>query len=480
MPLLHKGYRGRGPTSLNGSCFGTVARTGCRPAILFFLVVLLPATARAQNHPPDLPVLNYPTDGSRDVGSSPPLDVTVSDADGNLLTVTYYGRKIASAPDFVLAVFGDTQNYYSVYQSTGTDYFTAQTRWIVANRTSKNFAYVAHMGDLTNDNTDPEWVYASDAMALLEDPNTTGLQYGIPFGVEVGNHDGRNGTTAPYNQYFGWNRYVGRDYYAGHYGSNNNNYYELFNAGGMDFIVVYLEFGVSSKADVLTWANQLLQQYINRHGIVISHEMLYPGDPAPWHGDGQTIYNALRGNPNLFLMLCGHAGADYKRSDIYNGNTVYTIMTDYSGDTNGGNGYIRLLNLSRASNNIHATTYSPTAGTRSASPIWDLPFNSFPVVGVTPALGADATVTWNNLAACAQYEWYVTVSDGQAVTTGPTWTFSTAACSISGTVKNELGAGISGATVSYTGGSTTTDASGRYTLGLMTTSILSWCIPTAC
>jgi hypothetical protein len=356
----------------------------------------------------------------------------------------------------------------------------AGEEWIVANRTSKNFAYVAHMGDLTNDNTDPEWVYASDAMALLEDPNTTGLQYGIPFGVEVGNHDGRNGTTAPYNQYFGWNRYVGRDYYAGHYGSNNNNYYELFNAGGMDFIVVYLEFGVSSKADVLTWANQLLQQYINRHGIVISHEMLYPGDPAPWHGDGQTIYNALRGNPNLFLMLCGHAGADYKRSDIYNGNTVYTIMTDYSGDTNGGNGYIRLLNLSRASNNIHATTYSPTAGTRSASPIWDLPFNSFPVVGVTPALGADATVTWNNLAACAQYEWYVTVSDGQAVTTGPTWTFSTAACSISGTVKNELGAGISGATVSYTGGSTTTDASGRYTLGLMTTSILSWCIPTAC
>src|SRR6185503_10151304 len=43
------------------------------------------------------------------------------------------------------------------------------------------------------------------------------------------------------------------------------------------------------------------------------------------------------------------------------------------------------------------------------------------------ASGSNTTTTWPSLDSGQQYEWYVTVSDGNATTTGPTWTFRTAA-----------------------------------------------------
>jgi hypothetical protein len=65
----------------------------------------------------------------------------------------------------------------------------------------------------------------------------------------VGNHDqGPTGTGDPnaattfYNQYFGEARFLGRSYYGGHYGSNNDNNYQLFTAGGIDFIHFSIEY----------------------------------------------------------------------------------------------------------------------------------------------------------------------------------------------------------------------------------------------
>ena len=42
------------------------------------------------------------------------------------------------------------------------------------------------------------------------------------------------------------------------------------------------------------------------------------------------------------------------------------------------------------------------------------------------ASGTNTTTPWANIGAGQKFEWYVTVSDGTATTTGPTWTFSTA------------------------------------------------------
>ena len=48
------------------------------------------------NTAPAAPTLNAPTDAGTGIGTSPTLDVGVSDPDGDLLTVTYFGRPYAS------------------------------------------------------------------------------------------------------------------------------------------------------------------------------------------------------------------------------------------------------------------------------------------------------------------------------------------------------------------------------------------------
>ncbi|MHC4798846.1 MAG: PKD domain-containing protein, partial [Planctomycetota bacterium] len=45
---------------------------------------------------------------------------------------------------------------------------------------------------------------------------------------------------------------------------------------------------------------------------------------------------------------------------VYNGNTVYTIMTDYQKRDNGGDGWLRILEFSPANDEILVKTYSPT------------------------------------------------------------------------------------------------------------------------
>src|SRR5205085_6450845 len=109
------------------------------------------------------------------------------------------------------------------------------------------------------------------------------------------------GTTTFFNQYFGSARFTGRNYYGGHYGTNNDNHYHLFSASGMDFIVISLEYDTAPDAAVLTWADNLLTTYSNRRAIVASHYILNAGNPATFGAQGQAIYNALRGHTNLFL-----------------------------------------------------------------------------------------------------------------------------------------------------------------------------------
>ena len=112
-------------------------------------------------------------------------------------------------------------------------------------------------------------------MSLLEDPVTTGLAEGLPYGVLPGNHDQ---PTSLYNTYFGTARFAGRGYYGGNYLTDNDNNYTLFSAGGMDFIVVNLEYNPSAGA--IAWADDLFQTFSDRRGILVSHYMLKRTPPG--------------------------------------------------------------------------------------------------------------------------------------------------------------------------------------------------------
>jgi hypothetical protein len=276
-----------------------------------------------------------------------------------LITLGAMTAAAASAEDFSIIVLPDTQKYScGAYCGSISAIFEAQTQWIVNNKDALNIVYVAHAGDIVeNAMKEDEYIRAADAMSLLEDPVTTSLPYGIPYGVLRGNHD-QESTYDYYNQYFGVSQFSDRSYYGGSYnGTDNNNNYTLFGASGMNFIVINLEYNPSSA--VRDWADALLATYSNRRAIVVSHYIINVGNPGAFSSAGQAIYNALKGNPNMFLMLCGHMHGEGRRVDVYNGNTVNTLLADYQDYANGGNGFLRILRFSPSKNEIAVETYSP-------------------------------------------------------------------------------------------------------------------------
>jgi len=406
----------------------------------------------AFNDPPALPALVGPADGATGVATNPTLAVAVSDADGDSVTVRFYGRAVSGAPgaDFTLIGLPDTQYYTAQLNGGSNAMLKAQTSWIAAQRASRNIAYAVQLGDCveSGDNGgDPiQWLRADTAYALIEDPISTGLPDGVPYGICVGNHDqspngDANGTTTFYNQYFGEARFLGRAYYGGHHGTNNDNWFDLFSAGGLDFICIGLEYDTTPDAAVLDWADSLMKAHPNRRAIVASHNLLGTGNPGAFSTQGAATYNALRDNPNFFLMLCGHVPGEGRRSDVFEGRTVHTLMSDYQSRSGGGSGWLRIMEFSPANNVIRVRTYSPWLDQWEAdadsSSQFTLAYDmsgagaSFALLGtVRVASGETASLPWSGLDPNTPHEWYVTVSDGSVTRTGPTWDFTTGAAPV--------------------------------------------------
>jgi hypothetical protein len=131
-----------------------------------------------------------PASNAVDVGMSPVLQVNVSDSGGGSLTVRFHGRIASPGPDFIIAVLPDSQYYCASARRGLPAIFDAHTDWIVTSRLAWNIAYVAHLGDIVDTgDTLAQWQNATNALYRLENPLTTGLPDGIPYGVTVGNHD---------------------------------------------------------------------------------------------------------------------------------------------------------------------------------------------------------------------------------------------------------------------------------------------------
>ena len=392
------------------------------------------ATFVASNLPPESPTLITPLDASSGISRPPTLNISVHDPEGDPMTVTFYGKPSSESigGDFTIIDLPDAQNYTGNLNGGSNAIFKAQTQWIVSQRAVRNIVYATQIGDIVeNGDNDPiEWYRADTAMRILEDPITTGLPEGIPHGVCVGNHDGA-GTY--FNQYFGSAHFAAKSYYGGHYGTNNNNNFQLFDASGMSFIVVNFEYDDSPAPALLHWADSLLKTYSNRRAIVCDHYLMDVGNPGPFSSAGGLIYDSLKDNPNLFLMLGGHTGDDGRRSDTYNGHTVYSLLADYQGRANGGNGWLRIMEFSPSSGEMRVKTYSPTLDqfeTTSNSQFtlsYTMDVNGYEVINtnVNVPSGSSTSIQWPALMPLTQYDWYVTLDDGHNVTTGPTWSFTT-------------------------------------------------------
>jgi Concanavalin A-like lectin/glucanases superfamily/Secretion system C-terminal sorting domain/Calcineurin-like phosphoesterase len=450
------GLRGRWGFNSNCGTTATNSVSGGLSGTLVNGVVWVAGTPGIPTTPvniaPNQPTNPSPANNTTASSTNPSICADISDPDGGTLRARFYGRPKATAGQkFTVIVLPDTQFYTAEPQGTSggnNAMFKAQTKWIADNRQSMNIVYVGQLGDCTNNGDDPpgsdntiEWRRSDTALKTIESPALTGLAEGIPYGVSVGNHDqspngSASGTTNYYNQYFGEVRFNGRSYYGGHYGSNNDNFYDLFSASGIDFLVISMEYNTSPDAAVLDWAANLVQTYSNRKVIVMTH---YGIDESTAFGtQGLAIYNRLKVFPNFILFTCGHihqTDGEARRSDVFNGNTVHTLLSDYQGRAGGGNGLLRIYEFDPSTNKLSAKTYSPYLGTYETDS--DSQFqldinlsantNNFTLLGELPAItsGTNACINWPNLLPLTSYEWYVELYDGVNTTVGPVWTFTT-------------------------------------------------------
>ena len=253
----------------------------------------------------------------------------------------------------------------------------------------------------------------------------------IPYGVVPGNHDDEM-VAQTITLTLVYHAFAGKSFYGGEYPTGDNqSSYTRFSASGMDFIVINLDY-TSPASGLLTWAEGILQANSDHRAIVVSHDIILTGNPASFSSWGQTIYNALNDNPNLFLMLNGHTHGEGQRKD---GN-IYSLLADYQNDPNGGDGWLRVLEFSPATDTISVKTYSPTLDTyeTDADSQFTLSYamegsggGSYEFLGsdTNVASGGTASTIWPGRALGTKYQWYVDVSDGTKTTTGPVWDFTT-------------------------------------------------------
>jgi Carboxypeptidase regulatory-like domain/Calcineurin-like phosphoesterase/Bacterial Ig domain len=357
-----------------------------------------------------------------------------------LLVATLLGTSLLhaqSAGDFTIVVLPDTQNYSQFYPQI----FDSQTQWVANNAAGQNIALVIGVGDVVNTGTDAiQTGNANHSISILD-------QAGVPYVFAIGNHDyntlpptSRNATA--FNQYLGPSRYATKAYYgsSNYPPGSNENFYANFTWGGKSYLILVLEYVPRDSA--LAWAKSILDANTDKEVIVVTHSYLYSDstpvdecDTADMVGDndGATQWAKLISQySNISVVLSGHVTNKFnaRRSDVgVGGNFVHQIFANWQDWTNGGNGYLRIMQFSPSNNTINVNTYSPYTGLFLADS------------------GNQFTLKWHNDGAAGS---------GSAVVSGRVRTAS-------------YGTGctaVAGATVNVGVAAATTDSTGWYSLTL--------------
>lgn len=310
-----------------------------------------------------------------DLTAASSLDGVAAQADGEISTINgVNGEPVISMTDdpisqadtprqdydFTFAWESDTQYYNANYDDNG--YFEHQKNihtWLLENRDRMNISYMFHTGDVVdNAELDDQWARADEQYRRLDEA-------GFPYGVLAGNHDVDH-KTEDYTQFsarFGENRYNSNPWYGGSY-KNNKGHYDLVSAGGIDFIMVYMGWGIGDEE--IEWMNDVLARYPDRVAILNFHEYLLASG-----GLGlipQEVYQrVVAPNENVKMVLSGHYHSAQKTvsqvdtdGDGVADRNVVNMLFDYQGMEEGGKGYLRLMHVNTADGTMSVRTYSPS------------------------------------------------------------------------------------------------------------------------
>ncbi len=274
----------------------------------------------------------------------------IMESDATSAAITTPGEYI-DQEDFTIVIIPDTQFYIVSFSygggSSKPEIFYSQTDWILNNAESMNIKFASHVGDIVeNGESDWEWGIANEAMSKLDDV--------VPYGIAPGNHDGTPKFTTNYslfNNTFSYDRYKDEDWYGDGYPSGQNtNSYQVFEGGGMEFMIFHLETWPPDGA--VEWASNVVSDHPDKRVIITTHD--YGTDSNIWRGFAAK-------HSNVFMINYGHQCA---REDVYTqtgdaGNIVNVSLSDYQCDYAGGNGVLRYYTFKPSENKVYGYTYSP-------------------------------------------------------------------------------------------------------------------------
>lgn len=279
-----------------------------------------------------------------------------------------------------LVLLPDTQKYSLLYPET----FVRQTQWIARNKDKYNIRYVLHLGDITDANTDIEWRNAEKAFGELDGK--------VPYVLATGNHDYYTADNDPVwhecglNKYFSPSKFKNWPTFGGVMKENDTaNSYHLFSAGGIDWIILALEF--APRNATVQWASQVLAKYPERTAILVTHAYLYNDgtrynfakkkNSQYWNphaiakkynypnlpvNDGEELWQKLVRKNSFAMVVNGHvlgSGLGFLASTNDRGKTTYQMLVNYQVRKRGGDGYLRILEFLPDGRTVHVKSYSP-------------------------------------------------------------------------------------------------------------------------
>ncbi len=292
----------------------------------------------------------------------------------------------APAGSFGIVVISDTQAYHGAKtkaQPDSTDpvtnrIFEAHTQWISDNLDRQNIVFVSQVGDIVDKNEPSQWKVARACMDVIHGK--------VPYGISVGNHDMTSkGDSTLFQEHFAKSRFEDFAWYGGTYegspsgpevSGNNANSFQLFSAGGMDFLFMHVE--CNAPDDVLQWADGILEEHADRRAMITTHMgwgpkekpktnaefMTGPKGRMQWlkiHGKRgntpqQMWEKCYRKHENLFAVFSG----DQSRTQAIRAatpgdhdNVIHELLQDYS------TGWLRLYRFVPADDSVEVFTFDP-------------------------------------------------------------------------------------------------------------------------
>jgi 3',5'-cyclic AMP phosphodiesterase CpdA len=235
---------------------------------------------------------------------------------------------------FTIAIVPDTQR-----ETKSTDgRFNNRADWLAANKHNLSLRFVMQVGDLTDWGEEDSLHYdrASAGLAKLEEA-------GISFALCPGNHDTRAVTaggsardttrtkelvreTPLWNEYFPPSRFPTlRGVFEA---DKTDNCYHIFQAGGVQWLVIALEF--LPRFTAVAWAKTVIEAHPHHNIIILTHMFLDGSgniSGSAEYGESSPQYmfdNMVKLYSNVRFVFAGHIPTwSSKELAGVNGNKIY-------------------------------------------------------------------------------------------------------------------------------------------------------------